>query len=41
MPEEIRNKKFVTVVIWIIVVLAIISLVFPLVSYLFEGGVEY
>jgi hypothetical protein len=40
MPE-MRNKKFVTIVIWIVVALVVIGLVFPLVSYLFEGGVEY
>ncbi len=40
MPE-MRNKKFVTIMIWVLVILVIIGLVFPLVAYLFEGGVEY
>ena len=39
--SEMRNKKFVTVVIWVLVILVIIGLVFPLVSYLFESGVGY
>jgi hypothetical protein len=41
MPEEMRNKKFVIVVIWILVILVIVGLVFPLISYLFESGAEY
>ncbi len=38
---ENRNKKFVKAVIWVLVILVIIGLVFPLVAHLFEGGVEY
>jgi hypothetical protein len=41
MPEEMRNKKFVTIVIWVLVILVIIGLVFPFVSYLFESQVGY
>ncbi len=40
MPEEMRNKKFVTLVIWVLVILVVIGLIFPLISYLFEGGTE-
>ncbi len=40
MAEEMRNKKFVTIVIWVLVILVIIGLIFPLVSYLFEVGYE-
>ncbi len=39
--SEMRNKKFVTIVIWVLVILVIIGLVFPIVSYLFESQVEY